>query len=64
MLLRCQRAPIYYWFNYKPTARYQQNIILKRDILVAWKQSRYVYGYPRIHQILLNQSLKVSSRTV
>ncbi|WP_373695354.1 IS3 family transposase [Nicoliella lavandulae] len=66
-ILRAFKMPkstYYYWTNHQPTKRDHHNLILKREILVAWQQSRYVYGYPRIHQVLLNKGLQVSSRTV
>lgn len=44
----------YYWINHGVGIQEQKKTILKQGILEAWKQIRCVYGYPRIHQVLLN----------
>ncbi|KRL97422.1 transposase [Liquorilactobacillus satsumensis DSM 16230 = JCM 12392] len=58
------KSTYYYWKNHRITARDKQNITLRREILVTWKQSRHVYGYPRIHKALSDKGFNVSAKRV
>ena len=63
-LLGISRSGYYAWRNRKPSQREHCNQILINHIHQVYKQSRKIYGSPRVHAQLIKQGIGCNQKTV